>query len=320
MNPENRDHYGFPKQNTQTPSKEEMLKINARIEKWRKMIPKIPQLMANNDSKLKSRLRKGIPEGIRMLIWPCLAEIDQMKIQAKRTYKELVESQEISPHDSQITLDVMRTFQTNDLIKMDTITSQSLFTVLRAISLTFQDMGYCQGLNYLAGSFLLLMNDELVYWHLYSLLTKYGCLDTYINPTNTLKYFYALDILVKQFLPDLHAKFTKFNIVPFYYAAEWFITLFSSILPMQIFLRVTDIFWHEHHKTTFRASLAILKIRKEEILTAKTMEQAITILKDQKFFNNYDPDKFIKIAMKDFIFSKKDLRKYYDQFAASQKK
>lgn len=78
-----------------------MLKINARIEKWRKMIPKIPQLMANNDSKLKSRLRKGIPEGIRMLIWPCLAEIDQMKIQAKvkhsivlfkRTYKELIES------------------------------------------------------------------------------------------------------------------------------------------------------------------------------------------------------------------------------------
>ena len=50
------------------------------------------------------------------------------------------------------------------------------------------------------------------------------------------------------------------------------------------------------------------------------MEQVIAILKDQKFFNNFDPDKFIKIAMKDFIFSKKDLRKYYDQFGATQKK
>lgn len=45
-----------------------------------------------------------------------------------------------------------------------------------------------------------------------------------------------------------------------------FITLFSSILPMKIFLRVMDIFWNEDIKVIFRTALAILKIRKEEIL------------------------------------------------------
>lgn len=73
-----------------------------------------------------------------------------MKIQAKvvlmfnqRTYQQLIESQEMSPYDSQITLDVVRTFQNNHLFSIEKITSQSLYTVLRAISLTFQDMGYC---------------------------------------------------------------------------------------------------------------------------------------------------------------------------------
>jgi len=47
-------------------------------------------------------------------------------------------------------------------------------------------------------------------------------------------------------------------------------------------------------------------------MQAKNMEQGMAILKDSKFFNTYDPDKFIKIAMKDFIFSKKDLQKHFD--------
>lgn len=41
------------------------------------------------------------------------------------------------------------------------------------------------------------MNDEMVYWHIYSILTKYGCLDMYINPAFALKYFYVLEILIK---------------------------------------------------------------------------------------------------------------------------
>lgn len=45
-----------------------------------------------------------------------------------------------------------------------------------------------------------------------------------------------------------------------------FITLFSSILPMKIYLRMIDIFWNEQLKTIFRAALTVLKIRREEIL------------------------------------------------------
>lgn len=44
----------------------------------------------------------------------------------------------------------------------------------------------------------------------------------------------------------------------------------------------------------------------------KTMESVMGVLKDSKYFYNYDPDKFIKMLYKDFIFSKKDLDKYLE--------
>lgn len=53
-------------------------------------MPNIVKLMQSNDEKLKSRLRKGIPDGIRMLVWPLLAEVDQMKQQAKVRTKTML--------------------------------------------------------------------------------------------------------------------------------------------------------------------------------------------------------------------------------------
>jgi len=41
----------------------------------------------------------------------------------KRTFDELINSKDISPYESQITLDVVRTFQNNHLFNIDSITS-----------------------------------------------------------------------------------------------------------------------------------------------------------------------------------------------------
>ena len=37
----------------------------------------------------------------------------------------------------------------------------SLQIVLKALSLVFKDMGYCQGLNFIAATLLLYLNDEV---------------------------------------------------------------------------------------------------------------------------------------------------------------
>lgn len=37
----------------------------------------------------------------------------------------------------------------------------SLQIVLKALSIVFNEMGYCQGLNFIAATFLLYLNDEV---------------------------------------------------------------------------------------------------------------------------------------------------------------
>lgn len=61
--------------------KKNLKQLNARVEKWRKMLPKLEQSIALNDQKLKERIRKGIPNGIRVKVWPLLSGIIQIKKQ-----------------------------------------------------------------------------------------------------------------------------------------------------------------------------------------------------------------------------------------------
>jgi hypothetical protein len=56
-------------------------------------------------------------------------------------------------------------------------------------------------------------------------------------------------------------------------------TLFSAVLPFNLFLRTFDIFFYEGWKIIFRVSLAILKIKEKEILEAKTFDKIMAILK-----------------------------------------
>jgi hypothetical protein len=59
------------------PTKKEQKKINARTEKWRKMLPNLQKLHLKSDKKLKTRIRKGIPDCIRLKAWPLLAEVEK---------------------------------------------------------------------------------------------------------------------------------------------------------------------------------------------------------------------------------------------------
>lgn len=43
------------------------------------MIPKLNKLINEKSTMLKTRVRKGIPSGIRLKVWPILADIDTIK-------------------------------------------------------------------------------------------------------------------------------------------------------------------------------------------------------------------------------------------------
>lgn len=71
---------------------------------------------------------------------------------------------------------------------------------------------------------------------------------------------YIHDELMKQHLPQLYAHLTSINLTSSLYGAHWFLTVFIIYFPIQITVRIWDIYLLEGRKTIHRVALAIMKI------------------------------------------------------------
>ena len=135
-----------------------MKKTNARLEKWRfwlkfhsEILEKRPIPLLNK-KKLRSRLRKGIPESLRGQVWCHLARISQLQIKLSDFSSAKVLDE--------IKLDVDRTFPAHEFFK-EQLGKSTLKKVLAALAEAFPRMGYCQGLNFLAAGFSMFVDDEV---------------------------------------------------------------------------------------------------------------------------------------------------------------
>ena len=68
-------------------------------------------------------------------------------------------------------------------------------------------------------------------------------------------------------------------VTPMLYATQWFMTIFSTNLPLELTLRIWDIFFIEGQKILFRIGLAIMKINEKELMKAD-FEKVSSIIKD----------------------------------------
>ena len=113
------DEYGFFSNETEEKPKDqkELLKLNARIEKWNDMIEHFNIYLTSKFSKLKERTRKGIPDSLRGLMWQKFGEIDKFKIENK--YNELLNDKQPldKATENVIIKDLDRTFPSNFFFK-----------------------------------------------------------------------------------------------------------------------------------------------------------------------------------------------------------
>ena len=96
---------------------------------------------------------------------------------------------------------------------------------------------------------------------------------------------YQLDTLVQEHIPDLYVHFQSQAIHTNLYASSWFLTLFTTSLPLVLSCRVMDCFLSEGMEVIFRIALALLTMGKDELLL-QDMEGVI------KYFQKYMPAHF----------------------------
>ena len=324
----NTDEYGFiiekkSGENNETNNNnkdiDELLKINARMEKWNYMIENYQEFITKKFNKLKERTRKGVPDSLRSYVWQLFAEKD--KYYEKDIFQKLESIKIKEELDTVIIKDLDRTYPNCQLFKDKYGNGQrKLYKVLSNYSKYNTATGYVQGMGFIAAVFLTYMDEESSFFMLHSLMKKYELEGFYLPGFPELKKtFYILLNLEKKFIPKIYELFKKEGMIPSMYASEWFICLFSRNLEFQNLVRIFDVFLLEGYKVIYRFSLAFLKLKENEFLKGKDGLASIMQTINQ-CLENVDIENLFKIAF-GFSLSRKDLDKLgkeYDKIKNNQ--
>ncbi|EFJ27331.1 hypothetical protein SELMODRAFT_231859 [Selaginella moellendorffii] len=245
-----------------------------RLTKWRKMIgtggADWRHYVRRKPNVVKRRIRKGIPDRLRGLVWQLISGSRDLLLMNQGVYEQLV-LYETSSSELDIIRDISRTFPSHVFFQQRHGPGQrSLYNVLKAYSVYDRDVGYVQGMGFLAGLLLLYMCEEDAFWLLVALLK--GAVHApmeglYLAGLPLVQqYLFQLERLVREYIPKLGAHFEEEMINPSMYASQWFITVFSYSFPFPLALRIWDVFLYEGVKIVFRVGLALLKYCQDDLV------------------------------------------------------
>ncbi|CAJ1947272.1 unnamed protein product [Sphenostylis stenocarpa] len=259
--PRSLDRFGFVKQDV-TPDglvksrsayEYERYREERRVRKWRKMIgvggSDWKHYLRRKPHVVKRRIRKGIPDCLRGLVWQLISGSRDLLLMNPGVYEQLV-IYETSASELDIIRDISRTFPSHVFFQQRHGPGQrSLYNVLKAYSVFDRDVGYVQGMGFLAGLLLLYMSEEDAFWLLVALLK--GAVHApmeglYLAGLPLVQqYLSQFECLVRENLPKLGEHFSNEMINPSMYASQWFITVFSYSFPFHLALRIWDVFLYE---------------------------------------------------------------------------
>ncbi len=173
-----------------------------------------------------------------------------------------------------IRLDVHRSFQALHVIK-----PASLVSVLRCCAVEIKDVEYCQGMNFLAGFFLLLAGEEAQAFNMMQrTMRRYKMIGLFTQDVPLLrKCFYLLDRLIHAHYPEVSHCFRKEGISSNYFSSTWFMTVFTNSLQYikdgdtipPLLLAIWDAFIADGWKAIFKAALFIIGALEDKLVDAR---------------------------------------------------
>ncbi|XP_045737286.1 TBC1 domain family member 1 isoform X5 [Mirounga angustirostris] len=255
---------------------------------WEKMLSTPGRSKIKFDmEKMHSAVGQGVPRHLRGEIWKFLAEQYRLQHQfpskqrPKDTpYKELLKR--LTSQQHAILIDLGRTFPTHPYFSAQLGAGQlSLYNILKAYSLLDQEVGYCQGLSFVAGILLLHMGEEEAFNMLKFLMFEMGLRKQYRPDMIILQIqMYQLSRLLHDYHRDLYNHLEEHEIGPSLYAAPWFLTVFASQFPLGFVARVFDMIFLQGSEVIFKVALSLLGSHKPLILQHENLETIVDFIKN----------------------------------------
>lgn len=231
------------------------------------IIPKWHQLNPREVPWIRAMWRSGIPSNLRGQVWKLA--IDNKLNLTPEIYAKLLE--ELPSTDEQhdvhreIEVDVNRMFaklDVGDLMEY----RKKLTNVLTAYSRLKSDVGYVQGMSYIAGMLLYYMSDFDSFVCMSNLLENKFLQGLFrLNMATIDQYVSIFGSLLAQIEPKLDQHFIDVGLIPQHYLLQWWLPIFSKSLPVDICGRIWDCYFLEGEIYSFVASLGILRLYRKSL-------------------------------------------------------
>ncbi|KAI9291848.1 RabGAP/TBC, partial [Neoconidiobolus thromboides FSU 785] len=230
---------------------------------------------------LRHLARAGIPARFRAKLWfECSggSQMNEIGYYQGLIMKSIVSS---SPFKPQIELDIHRTMPNNTYFSSEGQGVEKLYRILLAYSIHNPSVGYCQSMNLIAATLLLVLpTEEEVFWTLAAIIEHVLPLEYF---TSTLLVSQAdqrvLKDFVSKYLPRLNRHFDMLGVDLGAITFNWFLSLFTSCAPFPLVLRIWDVFLIEGDATLFRISLAMLELNMDNLLRLNSSSSIYNYLK-----------------------------------------
>lgn len=292
------DRYGFKIQNSEeynTWSARYEVYCQHRKRKWEYLLKqyglappaeKTPVRFPPASAKLKRYIRKGIPAEWRGNAWFWYSRAQEKLHAHPGLYDRLVQqSLNLKNNDTEhIERDLYRTFPDNIYFRSDPVTGkespllQALRRVLTCFSVYQPKIGYCQSLNFIAGTILLFNTEERTFWMLVN-ITQSNFYLAGLHEVNLEQVNISQGVLmcsIRDRLPKVWASlgleqtyqdnFVS-NLPPVSLCtASWFMSMMVNVLPTETMMRVWDCFFFEGIKVLYRVSLTIFKLIEPDLV------------------------------------------------------
>lgn len=183
--------------------------------------------------------------------------------------------------DDLIEADVLRTFPNNPTFQQAGGPDQ-LRRILRTLAAGDPELGYCQSMNFLAATFILVLGDES-YAHLAvrQLLVKLSTRCWYTDGMKQLRADTAvLEDLVRERLPNVYALLRSHRFDFLFVSSKWFLCLFATTLEGEALRRVWDVILCDGIEAVFRVALAMMAQGTAAILRTKSHDDLIFLFQD----------------------------------------
>lgn len=233
-------------------------------------LKRVFSIVRYNTKKTRDLWWQGLPSSVRGKVWrlaignelnltPQLYEICLSRAQNRLNSPEPSHGESDIDQESSmdvIQLDIARTFPHLCIFQEGGPYSDVLHSLLAAYVCYRPDVGYVQGMSYIAAILILNMEQYDAFICFANLLNRPLHLAAFtLNQEQMQAYYNAYNEIFNYNLPRLYVHFEKSGLTPDLYLLDWIYTIFAKAMPLDVACRIWDIFLRDGDVFIFRTAV-----------------------------------------------------------------